>query len=83
MDTYCLVVDPGQATCYGGVSECAIGENRLRLLLSEPAAEELGTPMEMDFSLMLAPAQIEVLRRGLVRVLTSGRQDTIPRRLDV
>src|SRR6185436_4563776 len=24
MDTYCLVVDPGQATYYGGVIECEI-----------------------------------------------------------
>ncbi|MGH3729436.1 MAG: Imm10 family immunity protein [Micromonosporaceae bacterium] len=83
MDTYCLVVDPGQATFYGGVIDCAISDNRLHLALSAPAAQELGTPTEMTFSLMLTPDQLRVLRRGLTRVLTSGRRDTFPRRLAV
>lgn len=34
MDTSCLVVDPGQATAYGGVRECELTERRLRLVLS-------------------------------------------------
>src|SRR5690348_7608446 len=38
MDTYCLVVDPGQATYYGGVIECEIAGTELRLVLSEDAA---------------------------------------------
>jgi hypothetical protein len=83
MDTYCLVVDPGQATFYGGVIECAITDDRLYLLLSEPAAEALGTPTQLEFTLVLSSEQLEILRSGLARVLRSGRSDAVPRRLDV
>src|ERR687895_263749 len=44
MDTYCLVVDPGQATHYGGVIECEITGNELRLVLTEDAASTLDMP---------------------------------------
>jgi len=33
MDTYCLVVDPGQWTVYGGVVECQLSDDRLVLRL--------------------------------------------------
>src|SRR5215831_6783242 len=45
LDTYCLVVDPGQATHYGGVRECQLDGGRLRLALSREAAESLGIPV--------------------------------------
>ncbi|SCL27167.1 Immunity protein 10 [Micromonospora rhizosphaerae] len=82
-DSYCLVIDPGQATFYGGVIECTVSDDQLHLLLSESAAEELGTPTELRFSLMLPPDQLQLLRRGLTRVLTSGHPEDVPRRLDV
>ncbi len=83
MDTYCLVVDPGQATYYGGVRECEFGSGRLRLVLTEEAAEGLGMPVDTTFALDIPPQQVDLLGRGLVRVLTSGRPDAVPQRLQV
>jgi len=83
MDTYCLVVDPGQATCYGGVRECELGGGRLRLTLTEEAASTLGMPAETSFTLDLTPQQVDLLGRGLARVLTSGRDGQVPRRLSI
>jgi hypothetical protein len=83
MDTYCLVVDPGQATYYGGVRECELGGGRLRLALTEEAASSLGMPVDTSFDLDLTPQQVDQLGRGLARVLTSGRADAVPQRLHV
>jgi hypothetical protein len=83
MDTYCLVVDPGQATYYGGVRECELGGGRLRLALTEEAASSLGMPVDTSFDLDLTPQQVGQLGRGLARVLTSGRADAVPQRLHV
>jgi hypothetical protein len=83
MDTYCLVVDPGQATCYGGVRECELDGGRLRLTLTEEAAGKLGMPVGTSFALDLTPPQVDLLGRGLARVLTSGRADAVPQRLSV
>lgn len=83
MDTYCLVVDPGQATFYGGVRECELACGRLRLVLTEHAAAALGVPAALDFALTMSPGQQQLISRGLRRVLTSGRRDAIPRLLDV
>lgn len=83
MDTYCLVVDPGQATHYGGVRECELDGQRLRLVLTEQAAQTLGMPVEVSFGLEMSPAQVDVLRRGLARVLTSGRTDALPQQFRV
>jgi hypothetical protein len=83
MDTYCLVVDPGQATHYGGVIECEITGDELRLVLTEEAASTLGMPEHSRFVLDLPSHQRELLGRGLQRVLTSGRADAVPRLLRV
>ena len=83
MDTYCLVVDPGQATCYGGVRECELHGGRLRLSLTEEAAGTLGMPADTSFALELTPQQIDMLRRGLERVLTAGRASEVPQRLSI
>jgi len=81
MDTYCLVVDPGQATSYGGVIDYRIDRETLRLTLTDQAAEALGMPVQTAFALDLTPPQIDILERGLIRVLTSGRAEVIPRAL--
>jgi hypothetical protein len=83
MDTYCLVVDPGQATSYGGVRECDLVDGVLRLRLTVEAAEELGLPVETTFELALDAERLQMVRRGLSRVLRSGRADARPARLNV
>jgi hypothetical protein len=40
MDTYCLVVEPGQRTVFGGVVECELSDGRLILRLTDGAAEK-------------------------------------------
>lgn len=71
--SYCLVVDPGQRTCHGGVVECAVSDNELLLRLTERAADALGTPTDMRFALAVDADKLAALRRGLARVLTAGR----------
>lgn len=84
MDTYCLVAGPGQATCYGGVRECELGGGRLHLTLTAEAAGTLGMPADTSFTLeLLTPQQVDLLGRGLARVLTSGRADEVPQRLSI
>jgi hypothetical protein len=83
MDTYCLVVDPGQATYYGGVRECEIKAGVLRLLLTCEAAQTLGLPTEALFRLELPTAEAAVLSVGLSRVLSSGRANERPILLDL
>lgn len=83
MDTYCLVVDPGQATCYGGVRECQLGGGQLRLTLTTEAAVTLSMPVDTRFILELTPQQADQLGRGLARVLTSGRAGEVPQRLSI
>jgi len=78
MDTYCLVLDPGQATAYGGVLECEVNDRRLRLLLTDETADDLGLPARSEFALELTEEQLKMVRRGLRRVLTSGRPDAVP-----
>ena len=81
MDTYCLVIAPGQMSYYGGVREWELTDGRLRLLLTRDAAEELGLSPEIVFALELVEEQRHLLERGLTRVLTSGRADQIPQRV--
>jgi hypothetical protein len=78
MDTYCLVVDPGQATHYGGVRECELGGGRLRLALTAAAGDSLSMPVDTSFDLELTPREVDMLSRGLAKVLTSGRADEVP-----
>jgi hypothetical protein len=82
-DTYCLIVDPGQATFYGGVVACELSDRELNLVLTEEAAKELGTPTDLRFGLALDAERWQMVRRGLSRVLTSGRPEEVPRRLAV
>jgi hypothetical protein len=79
MDTYCVVVDPGQATTYGGVLECELRDTSLRLRLAGSAATDLGLPPDTTFPLEVSAAQLATLRRGLRRVFTSGQPGHQPR----
>ncbi|MET8508743.1 Imm10 family immunity protein [Streptomyces sp. NPDC004787] len=78
MDTYCIVSEPGQNCCYGGVIECEIGDQGLYLRLSGETASDLGLDEETYFDLNIPDEEMRTLRRGLKEVLSSGRQDSIP-----
>ncbi len=78
-DSYCLVVEPGHATVYGGVLECELQDTSLRLRLSDDAAGVLGLPADTTFPLDMSTAHMHTLRHGLRRVLTSGRPSDHPR----
>ncbi|MBQ0895601.1 hypothetical protein KBX37_21295 [Micromonospora sp. U56] len=97
-DAYCLAAGwDGQWICYGGVVECEIGaedqptlplmppsdRSELRLALTPQAAEMLHLPTSVRFALHLTPEQLLMVKRGLVRVLTTGRPDATPRLLQV
>ncbi|MEV0723583.1 Imm10 family immunity protein [Micromonospora purpureochromogenes] len=77
-DSYCLVVDPGQATHYGGVVECEVTETRLRLKLTPEAARDLGVSADVTFALELTSDQLRMLKDGLTRVFASGRENARP-----
>ncbi len=81
MDSYCLVIEPQHATVYGSVLECELQDTTLRLRLTDDAATILGLPTDATFPLQLPPAQMNTLRTGLRRVLTSGRPNNHPRLL--
>jgi hypothetical protein len=78
LDTYCLVVNPGQATYYGGVLQCRMTGTELRLRLTPEAADILELPADIRFGLELTADQVELMGRGLNRVFTSGRSDARP-----
>ena len=78
LGTYCLVVDPGQATHYGGVVECEMTETQLRFKLTAEAAGDLAMPTDVTFALELPAEQLSMLKQGLTRVLTSGHPDAQP-----
>ncbi|PWU43702.1 hypothetical protein DLE60_02740 [Micromonospora globispora] len=84
-----------QRGCHGGVVECEIRASeqptlpkmppsdmsQLRLVLAEQAAATLRLPTEVCFTLRLPDNQLQMVKRGLVRVLNSGRPDATPRLL--
>jgi hypothetical protein len=69
LGTYCLVVDPGQRTWYGGVRSWAVDGLTLRLALEPEAAAALGLPVAPVFALQMPSDQTDLLRQGLRRVL--------------
>jgi len=86
LDSYCIVVDPGQATTYGGVTRCAIDEQTppvLRLGFTSEAAETLGLPADTTLTLDIGADSLALLRRGLHRVLTSGHPGDLPAALSL
>jgi hypothetical protein len=82
-DTYCVVLDPGQHIVYGGITECVIEEQTLRLRLSPQAARDLGVDPVLRFRLALDHEQLALVRAGLRRILSAGRDDARPRLLRV
>jgi hypothetical protein len=85
MSSYCLVADPGQAVFYGGVERCELypgdspAQAGVLLLTLEPqAARVLELPQSARFDLFLPARKLDVLRRGLRRILGSGCSTAMP-----
>lgn len=96
-DTYWIGVGYGQGGCYGEVIECELTPSRqptlpmmppndmtdLRLVFTDQTASDLRLPTEVRFTLRLSDQQLQIVKRGLVRVLTSGRPSSHPRLIRV
>jgi hypothetical protein len=82
-DTYCLVLDPGQHTVDGGVTECDVDDRQLLIRLTEEAAQTLGQGRVLRFELARDEFELATLRYGLRRTLDAGRPDARSARLDV
>ncbi|MFF8848105.1 Imm10 family immunity protein [Streptomyces sp. NPDC015127] len=83
MDTYCVVVEPGQRCYYGGIVECVASGREVRLVFTSEAAEALEVETHCVFSLDVPDSEMEVARSGLREILSSGRPDSIPLRIDI
>jgi hypothetical protein len=70
-EPYCLCTET-QATHYGGVRECVLDDNILRIGLTADATRDLGIGPELNIILDVSHGSIDLLREGLGRVLTCG-----------
>ncbi len=67
MDTYCLSVNGGAATCYGGVADWAVTGNVLRLRLTAEAATVLGLPESLVIAVV--PGDVAIVSAQLPRLV--------------
>ena len=83
MDTYSIWLEPPFASHWGGIAECVIADRTLLLRLTAAAADFLNVRPLFQFHLALDNDQLALLRRGLRRVLSAGRTDQRPARLEL
>lgn len=69
--TYCLTDEGGRAA-YGGVLKWDVNDECLALTLDPEVAKDLEVAIEVKFALQVPREQVELLSRGLQRVLASG-----------
>lgn len=78
MDTYCLV-DEEQSTAYGGVVAVVLDDNLLTFTLTRSTAAALALHKdELRLAMEVPPAQLDLLRTGVVRVLSYGNPSQRP-----
>lgn len=68
-DGYCLTLEPGHGTHYGGISRYQIDNEHLRFELDPDASTALRVPPVLDFQLSISAEEASLLRNGLSRVL--------------
>jgi hypothetical protein len=83
MDTYSIWLEPPFTSHWGGIAECVIADRTLQLRLTADAADSLSVGPLFQFHLSLDNDQLALLRRGLRRVLSAGRADQWPSRLEL
>jgi hypothetical protein len=83
MDTYSVWLEPSYYSFWGDITECVIADRTLDILLTPERAEDLGFGPRLRFELALDDDQLTLLRAGLQRTLTAGREDQLPMRLAV
>jgi hypothetical protein len=82
-DTHC-VVTPDQSTAYGCVREIALKDNLLTVSLDPDSLEDLELEDAQIEAVLEVPAEdIQQMREVLARVLTLGRHDARPTRVDL
>lgn len=82
MDTHCLVT-AGQGTAYGCVREAVLEGNVFRVSLDLEALESLGLDDSEIEAVIEAPAEdVARFREVLAQVLTYGRADALPARVE-
>jgi hypothetical protein len=68
-EPYCITLEPGHATDYGGIAEWEVNARRLHIRLTPAAAHEMGVPPDLTFDLALDDRELTILRAGLQRTL--------------
>jgi hypothetical protein len=81
MDTYSIWLEPPFESQFGGIAECVIADRTLQLRLTPDTGLSLG-PL-LQFHLALDDDQLALLGHGLRRILSAGRFDQRPTRLEL
>jgi hypothetical protein len=77
-------VTPDQSTAYGCVREIALKDNLLTVSLDPDSLEDLELEDAQIEVVLEVPAEdIQQMREALARVLTLGRHDARPTRVDL
>ncbi|MDG4858753.1 Imm10 family immunity protein [Streptomyces sp. T-3] len=83
LDTHCLVT-PDQGTAYGCVREAVLDGDLLRIVLDPVSIEDLGLDDPVLEAVLRAPApDMARMRQVLARILSYGRADARPSRVEL
>ncbi len=70
---YCITLEPGHATHYGGITSYKISGRRLHIQLTPAAASDLRVDPSLTFALHLDDQQLATLHAGLQRTPSTHR----------
>lgn len=76
LDNYCVVVDPGQRTCYGGISGWTVAPGLLTMNFDAAAASALDLPQQLRVG--LDPTELEAVVGHLTRILAPRESNRGP-----
>ncbi|HET9118345.1 MAG TPA: Imm10 family immunity protein, partial [Pseudonocardiaceae bacterium] len=72
-EAYCITLEPGHATHYGGIISYNIVGRRLHLQFTPAAASDLQVDPSLTFDLHLDDQHLTTLEAGLQRTLSTPR----------
>jgi Immunity protein 10 len=76
-EPYCITLEPGHATRYGGIANYTIAGDQLNLQLTPAAARELRVDPNLTFDLAVDDQQLAALRAGLQRTLSAHPSSSV------